>query len=308
LICGAAHTGHNAAIERRRPRPQIGSDRSFILGPGNAVSVLLIFGVAGIVIAWIAAQPYLLAARRRRRSRQPFPEAWRSILKHHVPYFATLPADLQLQLKQRMQVFLAEKIFIGCDGLVVTDVMRVTIAAYACLLILNRPTEYYPHLREILVYPGAFIADRTHTDAAGVVHPRREALAGESWVRGRVVLSWEDVVDGIGVGDDGFNVVIHEFAHQLDQEKGAATGAPLLERSAHYKTWSQVWAAEFERLLELERTGQWSLFRDYGATNPAEFFAVVSEVFFEQPQQMAELHPELYREISGFYRLDPLSW
>ncbi len=152
--------------------------------------------------------------------RQPFPEAWREILRRRVPYFRSMPADLQLQLKKRMQVFLAEKPFIGCDGLEVTDEMRVTIAAQACLLILNRRTDYFANLRQILVYPGAFLVDRVHTDGAGVLQEQRQVLSGESWSQGQVIVSWDDVVDGASVVDDGRNVVIHEFAHQLDQQNG----------------------------------------------------------------------------------------
>jgi Mlc titration factor MtfA (ptsG expression regulator) len=219
-----------------------------------------------------------------------------------------LPADLQLQLKQHIQVFLAEKAFIGCDGLTITDEIRVTIAAQACLLILNRPRGYYPKLRQILVYPGSFVVDREHTDGIGVAHHARQVLAGESWEHGQVVLSWHDTLEGAAIPDDGQNVVIHEFAHQLDQETGRANGAPVLPHRDQYARWSRVLGAEFRNLKTRAAQGETSLFSDYGATDPAEFFAVISEVFFEQPQRMAVEHPALYRELTSFYRLDPLSW
>jgi hypothetical protein len=219
-----------------------------------------------------------------------------------------LPADLQLQLKQHIQVFVAEKAFIGCGGLEITDEMRVTIAAQACLLLLNRPRGYYPELRQILVYPGSFVVDRAHTDGIGVAHHARQVLSGESWWQGQVILSWHDTLEGAARPNDGQNVVIHEFAHQLDQETGAANGAPVLARRDHYARWSQVLGAEFKDLQSRTSQAQASLFSDYGATDPAEFFAVISEVFFEQPQRMATEHPALYRELALFYRLDPLSW
>jgi Mlc titration factor MtfA (ptsG expression regulator) len=259
-------------------------------------------------VLWLLGAPYLTERKRARIRARPFPAAWRDILKQRVPYVRTLPADLQLQLKQHIQVFVAEKAFIGCDGLTITDEIRVTIAAQACLLILNRPRGYYPKLRQILVYPGSFVVDREHTDGIGVAHHARQVLSGESWEQGQVVLSWDDTLEGAAIPDDGQNVVIHEFAHQLDQETGRANGAPVLPRRDQYTRWSQVLGAEFRDLKARAAAGKTSLFSDYGATDPAEFFAVISEVFFEQPRCLADEHPVLYRELTSFYRLDPLSW
>ena len=259
-------------------------------------------------MAWFMGQPYLLERKRRAIRARPFPAAWRAILKRLVPCFRALPADLQLQLKRHIQVFLAEKAFLGCDGLEITDEIRVTIAAQACLLILNRPTNYYPGLTQILVYPRPFVAPRRHTDEAGVIHHGHQVLSGESWSQGQVILSWQDTLDGAAAPHDGQNVVIHEFAHQLDQATGSANGAPALARRAHYERWSAVLGAEFETLQARTARREDTLFDDYGATDPAEFFAVISEVFFEQPQRMATEHPALYQELRAFYQLDPLSW
>lgn len=270
--------------------------------------LLIILGVAVSVITWLLAEP-LLASRRRSRVRsRPFPAAWRGILRQRVPYVSRLPADLRAQLEKHIQVFLAEKAFIGCDGLEITDEVRVTIAAQACLLILNRATGCFPNLRQVLVYPGAFIVDRVRAEPSGVLQEQRQVLSGESWSRGQVVLSWEDTLEGAAIPDDGRNVVIHEFAHQLDQEKGHANGAPLFSHRARYEQWSQVLGVEFARLREQAWTQQPSLFSYYGASDPAEFFAVVSEVFFEQPRPMAMLHPQLYGELQQLYRVDPASW
>jgi Mlc titration factor MtfA (ptsG expression regulator) len=269
---------------------------------------LIVSALALLFILWLLGKPYLLERKRRQIRRRPFPAAWRQILNQRVPYVRTMPADLQLRLKQHIAVFVAEKAFIGCDGLKITDEIRVTIAAQACLLILNRPEDYYPELRQILVYPGSFVVNREHIDGIGVAHHARQVLAGESWSQGQVILSWHDTLAGAAVPDDGQNVAIHEFAHQLDQETGAANGAPRLARRAHYARWSRVLGAEFNALQGRAAQGETSLFSDYGATDPAEFFAVISEVFFEQPQAMASEHPALYRELTQFYRLDPLSW
>lgn len=272
------------------------------------MAVLFTVLAGAAIIALVLGLPYWRRYQRRLIMAQPFPSQWRDILKRRLPYFRALPADLQLQLKKHMQVFIAEKEFVGCDGLTVTDEMRVTIAAQACLLLLNRPDYYYPKLKQILLYPSAFVVQGNNADAAGVMHQQRRVLAGESWGQGKVVLSWGDTLEGAANPCDGRNVVIHEFAHQLDQEKGNATGAPLLQRAADYKQWSAVLSAEFSQLQQQAALGQSSLFDHYGATNPAEFFAVVSEVFFEQPQQLSSLHPELYQQLSYYYRLNPLSW
>jgi len=269
---------------------------------------LIVSSLALLLVIWLLGQPWLTERRRERVRKQPFPEAWRAILKRRVPIVRTLPADLQLELKRHIQVFLAEKAFIGCDGLTISDEIRLTIAAQACLLILKRPRGYYPKLREIVVYPRSFVVEREHTDGIGVAHHARQVLAGESWERGQVVLSWHDTLEGAATPDDGQNVVIHEFAHQLDQETGHANGAPMLVRRAHYAQWSRVLAAEFRHLKGMIALQQESLFSDYGASDPAEFFAVISEVFFEQPARMADEHPELYQQLVLFYDLDPRAW
>ena len=272
------------------------------------MSALIVSSLALLFILWLLGEPYLIERRRRAIRARPFPAPWREILKRRVPFVRALPADLQLQLKRHIQVFLAEKAFIGCDGLEITEEMRVTIAALACLLILNRPADYYPGLRQILVYPGGFVVDQAHTDDIGVAHHGRQVLSGESWAQGQVILSWRDTLAGAAIPDDGQNVAIHEFAHQLDQETGAANGAPVLARREHYARWSEVLGAEFKALQARASRDPDALFSNYGATDPAEFFAVISEVFFEQPQRMATEHPALYHELARFYQLDPLGW
>lgn len=268
----------------------------------------LTLGLGLLVLLWLTGEPLWVRWRRRRLWVRPFPERFREILRRRLPYFQLMPADLQLQLKRRIQVFLAEKRFVGCSGLVITDEIRVTIAAQACLLLLNRRSDFYPYLRQILVYPHAFVVDRLQNDGVGVLQESRQVLAGESWSQGQVILSWTETIDGAADAHDGRNVVIHEFAHQLDQEFGQANGAPVLNRREDYARWSEVLGEEFARLQYQAAHQQPALFSYYGATNPAEFFAVVSEVFFEQPQPLHSQHPALYRELAAFYRVDPLSW
>ena len=261
-----------------------------------------------MVPAWLLGPVMLRELRHARIRRRPFPEAWRRVLRERMPLFRQLPADLQLQLKKHIQVLLAEKPFIGCAGLVVTDDMRVLIAAQAALLLLNRRAGYFHKLRQILVYPGIFVAQRTHAGPDGIAHDARHVMAGESWQQGQVILAWDAVLEGAASPDDGRNVVIHEFAHQLDQETGAANGAPFLGRRERYARWAAVLSAEFERLRDRVARDEPGLIDAYGATDPAEFFAVVSEIFFEQSPRLAAEHPALQRELVGYYSVDPLSW
>ncbi len=270
---------------------------------------LLFFpALALLVSGWLWGPPLWTALRRARIGRQPFPAAWREILRRRMPAFAGLPADLQLQVKKHTQVLIAEKPFIGCAGLVVTDEMRVLIAAQAALLLLNRRAGYFTELRQILVYPGAFVVERSHNDGTGLTHDTRRALAGESWQQGQVLLSWDDVLAGAADPHDGRNVVIHEFAHQLDQQNGRANGAPLLGRRERYARWAAVMGQEFAALQTRVARGETGLIDPYAASEPAEFFAVVSEHFFEQPAQLAAAHQALFAELARYFCTDPLSW
>lgn len=279
------------------------------LGAGALLGPLLFFiALAGMAAAWLVGPPLVLALRRERIRRQAFPAAWREILRRRMPACARLPADLQQQLKKHVQVLLAEKPFIGCAGLVVTTEMRVLIAAQAALLLLNRRAGYFANLRQILVYPGAFVVDRSTQGGSGLTHDTRRALAGESWQQGQVLLSWDDVLAGAADPGDGHNVVIHEFAHQLDQERGRANGAPWLGRRDGYARWATVLNIEYQALQQRLARGEPGVIDAYAATDPAEFFAVVSEHFFEQPALLAAAHPALYDQLVQCYRIDPLSW
>ncbi len=250
-----------------------------------------------------------LKERRRRRLRElPFPPAWERVLERNVPLYLRLPEADRRELRGDVQVFLAEKSFEGCGGLELTDEIRVTIAAQACLLLLHRRNDDYPGLGSILVYPSAYVARAARRLPGGVVDEELSARLGESSSRGAVVLSWDDVRRGAADVHDGHNVVLHEFAHQLDQESGAAEGAPLLERPSSYVAWARVLGAAYEDLRRGVAEGRPTVLRGYGATNPAEFFAVATEAFFEKPTQLARLQPDLYAELKEFYRQDPLTF
>ena len=265
-----------------------------------ALTTAVILGGAAVL-----AQPWWIERRRARLQAQPFPAQWRSILRRRVPMVARLPADLQHRLKRHIQVFVVEKAFIGCQGQAITDEVRITVGAQACLLLLGHPrSDYYPQLRQILVYPNPFVVHRNRPLGDGVVHEQRQAMAGESWAQGQVILAWDEVLSGAADPADGRNVVLHEFAHQVDQDKGIADGRPWRPRGAMRRRWAAVMGEAFER-LQREPS---ALIDAYGASDPAEFFAVVTELFFEQPQALAAEEPEVYRELAGLYRVQPLQW
>ena len=245
--------------------------------------------------------------RRRRFDKLPFPAAWLGILRERVPYYRLLSHDEQTELRKLIRVFLSEKRFEGCGGLEITDEIRVTIAAQACILLLNREHDYYAGLRSVLVYPSSYWAPSKFVDAAGVVHEGDESRLGEAWMRGAIILSWDDVRRDSGDFRDGRNVTLHEFAHQLDQQDGTFDGAPPLEKLSHYRSWARVLMQEYRALRDAAEHGHETLFDQYGATDPAEFFAVITEAFFESPKALKDKHPDLYEELKKFFRQDPLA-
>lgn len=227
------------------------------------------------------------------------PEEWLQYIENNVAIYHFLPKKLQRELLGHVHIFVAEKYFTGHNGLEITDEIRVTIAAQACLLLLNRKTNYFPHLKTIRVYPGGFKNPKLE-DKLG-------HNLGESWTRGPVILSWKDSVQGGQDAQDGKNVVIHEFAHQLDQLDGAADGRPLIN-PAQIRAWGKVMSKEFKSLRVKTKLRNHTFFNEYGATNPAEFFAVISEHFYEQPKTFQEKHPDLYELLVDYYKVDPATW
>jgi Mlc titration factor MtfA (ptsG expression regulator) len=275
------------------------------------VSALVVLGILVVVIGLTGAAllgPTLARQWHRQRiARQPFPAAWRDIVRRRVPLVSELPAARQLRLKKHIQVLLREVPFIGCAGLEVTDEIRVTIAAQAAFLLLGRGGSF-GNLREVLVYPGHFVVPRSEAGAGGVVHEGRDVLAGQSWQRGQVIVAWAAVQDGAANPHDGANVVMHEFAHQLDQDTGAANGAPYVGRGSLQQDWARVMNREFNALRASLMREEPSLIDSYATTNPAEFFAVTTELFFERPGALAAERPALYEQLKRCYRLDPSAW
>jgi Mlc titration factor MtfA (ptsG expression regulator) len=267
-------------------------------------------GVIGAIVLLVIGKVIQINLRNKRRSvllGQPIDKSFPPFIEKNIPLYAQLPEELKQQLLGLINVFLTEKNFVGCGGQEISDEVRVTIAAQACMLLLNRKTHFYPKLKTIYVYPHTYVAKGLMNDA-GLIVEGKSVRFGESWQNGPVVLTWDSITGGARNIQDGRNLVFHEFAHQLDQEDGDADGAPILDNRSCYRSWAAVLSAEYDKLCSKTRGRRRSMLNKYGATNPAEFFAVATEAFFEKPRQMFKKSPDLYEELKTYYHIDPLSW
>ncbi|MDB5968586.1 MAG: hypothetical protein JWQ90_1036 [Hydrocarboniphaga sp.] len=240
----------------------------------------------------------------RRKAAEPAPPAdLLEPLLRLLPVLAQLPDELRERHAQRAAQFLAGKRFVGCDGLQVEDDMRIAVAGFACLLVLQPDAlrgGLFPAVKKILLYPDAFLVPVTEPDEFGLVDDEPQERIGESWQGDRVVLSWRDVQAALA-GDE-VNVVVHEFAHQLDDESLTAEGAPNLP---DYARWAGVMQQEFERLRRQRRP---RLLDPYGAESPAEFFGVVTEAFIQRGAELAQHHPKLYELLRDTFGYDTRDW
>ena len=228
------------------------------------------------------------------------PVEWAAVL-NQIPNIQALEFDDRRRLDRMVAYFIQHVHFEGCNGLEITDRVRVTIAAQACLLALNLPRGSLGRLKEVLVYPTAFVPKReTWSPTAPESEPH--AALGESWHQGTVILAWDDVVHGVEVPNDGHNVALHEFAHQLDSAGGQADGTPPLGSAQRYAAWSRVLEESFARFSKETEEGHDSAMDGYGTTNQAEFFAVATETFFERPAELKQQYPELYEQLRTYYR------
>jgi Mlc titration factor MtfA (ptsG expression regulator) len=249
---------------------------------------------------------FLKERRRRDLRAQPVPEEWRAIISRNLPFFSRLEDADRKELLGHVHVFLAEKRFEGCAGLELTEEIQVTIAAQACLLLLHRKTDYYPRLLTILVYPSGFLVDQNRPIEGVIWEEGKQGRLGETGLgMGSLVLAWDAARRGAADPSDGKNLVLHEFAHQLDFEDFVADGMPALGSRDEKRSWAEVMKVEFAALRAADETGIPTLLDSYGATNPAEFFAVATEAFFERPVALRRNRPKLYDELQRFYLQDP---
>lgn len=236
-------------------------------------------------------------------------------------FVAQLTEEENRRLRLIASDFLSRKTIVGAAGFEVDDHLRIQIAAQACILILELDVDFYDGWREIIIYPAQFAKTHEVQDEFGVVHTTREPLAGEAWLEGPVVLSYADVTQNENAVDrgDGYNVVIHEFAHKLDMLNGGANGYPPLHRGMSRETWKRTFLAAYLAFCKDVDTADALVHRDggkaldalaidpYASENPAEFFAVISEVFFEMPETLLETFPEVYQQLKLFYKQDPVA-
>lgn len=254
----------------------------------------------------IAAFERAVSRFRAGRSSESFPAQWRAILRSSLPLYARMPEAVRANLEPLVLEFLRKVRFAGCNDLVVTDEMRLVVAAQACLLIVGHRLKPYEELMSVLLYPDEFLVNRTTEDEAGVVTEFEDVLSGESHDTARVILSWRDIKEPLDEGDT-CNVVLHEFAHYLDHSIGGAF-TDVDDRNESLKEWHAVLAAEFDAHCEAVEAEEDTLIEPDGAEDPSEFFAYATEVFFEAPRELKERHPRLYDGLKTAYGLDPAAW
>ncbi|MDJ0978115.1 MAG: zinc-dependent peptidase [Erythrobacter sp.] len=267
---------------------------------------LYFFGAVLLVLAalWLRG-----SMRRRRRERilaTQLTADQREIVAQLVPITRRMPAHLRARLEGKINLFLDQITVRGQNGLEATEAMRLSIAAQACLPVVNSPV-WYDTLRNVLVYPSVFRARRPTHDGY-VVHERDYHMAGESWARGPVVLSWDDALEGGLDADDGYNVVIHEFAHQLDGLTGHTNGIPVLRKGQRYEGWEKAMLDAYHDHVRRVEGGHSTVIDPYGATNHEEFFAEAIVTFFEKPRELAHEEPALYAQLAELLALDPAQW
>lgn len=227
---------------------------------------------------------------------------WRSVIERY-PFTRMLTSEERARLRERVVLFLHEKSIVGAGGLALRDEMRMCIAVQACMLILNLDLDYYRGWAEVIVYPDEFVAEYEYVDEDGIAHRVEEPMTGESWLEGPVILSWADAE--LRGGETGYNVVIHEFAHKLDMLNGDANGFPPLHAGMNRAAWSRAFSAAYEDFKARIERKEASEIDGYAAEHPAEFFAVLSEAFFETPSAVLREYADVYHQLAGFYRQDP---
>ncbi len=245
--------------------------------------------------------------RRKEILKEPFPVQWRNILQEGVAHYSFLNRDEKTHLEELVQVFVAEKNFEGCNGLDITEEIKVIIAAEACLLILDLPHDLYRKLITILVYPSTVVvppSQRGVFTQSPLIEESETAISGQAFVHGPVILVWDAVKREARHPESGHNVVYHEFAHFLDMIDGTADGTPVLHSREQYQNWAKVFSEEFFALRSKAKKGQKTFLDPYGAKNEAEFFAVATEYFFDKPIEMQKSHKALYDTLAGFYLQD----
>ena len=265
------------------------------------IGLIVILSLAAILVVVFLVRSIVIKNRRSEWLDLRLTDDQRKLLAKDFVIFSKLPESLRDELEGLIHVFIHEKSFEACGGVEeVTDHMKRVIAAQACLLLLNRKHDHYRKLKSILVYPSAY---RVRDE-----HGEESVRLGESWTSGSVILAWKSVISGGRNDQDGHDVSIHEFAHQLDQVDGAGDGVPELIGKGAYREWAVVFSQAFERFEKKLEKGKRTVIDSYGGTNSAEFFAVATETFYEKPDRLKKEYPKVYEQLCRYYMVDPTTW
>lgn len=271
----------------------------------NALLIVFLVIFMGVFLFWSTIKMRIWQRKYKSKS---LTSQQKQVLLNCMPIYKNMTDADRAKLERHIIWFLNEKRFIGCDGLNLTPAMKLIVAADACLLVLNKPWPLYDNVKEVLLYPSAYYAPQSTRDSAGLVSYHNAIRQGESWPGGTLVLSWHDVLEGNRLPSDGHNLVFHEFAHQLDQQTGKTTGTPILKNTSEYQQWGRVFSRAFSQLKMHVAYNMPDVIHSYGATNEAEFFAVITETFIEKPVELRRQDPEIYRLLVDFYEFDPVLW
>ncbi|GMM86923.1 M90 family metallopeptidase [Pseudoalteromonas sp. MTN2-4] len=272
------------------------------------INIFLMLALVVFVVIYWRWHDVMRQYWQHKYAEQNLSEQDKQILLKYMPIYLNMTDKDREKLESHIVWFLGEKRVLGRDGLKVNRAMALLIAADACLLVLNSQWPLYPNVKEVLLYPSSYYAPQQSRDAAGLVNYHTSVRQGESWPGGTLVLSWDNVIEGHRLPEDGHNLVFHEFAHQLDQQTGQTNGTPQLHSRDMYQQWGKVFTRAYSNLKSHVAYGMHHVMHSYGATNEAEFFAVLTETFIEKPFELKQYDPELFTLLTDYYQFDPRNW
>lgn len=274
------------------------------------IDILLILLIIIFIFTYYLIIPYQVKTRRKSLKKAIFPIDWATFLENNIYLYRILPYDLKLELQDYIKVFLAEKQFIGKNGFIITEEVKLSIASQSCILLLgdkNNKRNYFPYLKYIYVYPDIILENQKSPENP-IILLGLSSVGNKSGHDGVIYLSWTEVAKQSQFPSKGENVILHEFAHQLDQAFGNATGMPRLRNLQESLAWGEIFTQEYYNHCQAVKNHQPTVIDVYGAVNPAEFFAVVTEGFFLKPRLLQAYHPLLYEQVSRYYNISSIEW
>ncbi|WP_017293107.1 M90 family metallopeptidase [Geminocystis herdmanii] len=274
------------------------------------LDILLFLLIIIFIFTYYLIIPYQVKTRRKSLKKAIFPIDWANFLEHNIYLYRILPSDLKLELQDYIKVFLEEKQFVGKNGFIITEEVKLSIASQACILLLGdkeNKRNYFPYLKYIYVYPDIILENQKSPENP-IILLGLSSVGNKSGHDGVIYLSWTEVAKQSQFPSKGENVILHEFAHQLDQAFGNATGMPRLRNLQESLAWREIFTQEYYNHCQGVKNQQPTVIDAYGALNPAEFFAVVTEGFFLKPRLLQTYHPLLYEQLSRYYNVSSIEW